>query len=756
MSLLNRRVCLLVGVMAAVLCAAPAEDVRSGGRPRSSRRAPAKLTKPIAAKPSDPDAQAEKFAQRAARLWSLQPLSHVEPPTAATTSTNPIDAFVSAAQRQKGLIPAPPVDRLTLLRRVYFDLIGLPPTLEEQDAFLHDDSPDAYEKVVDKLLADEQHGVRWGRHWLDVLRYADLDDSMPAASGIYLWREWVISSLNRDIPYDEFVRAQLLGHRSKRHTKITDTGQRVRVDGNTEDMFALGFLARGALDKENKNHDLALSAVETVSTAFMGMTVGCAKCHDHMFDPIRQKDFYSMKALFDPLVVRRVVLSTPAEIFANGREMEDYNRRRAPLDEAVAKLILPWKTKLYDERVSMLTMDVQAIIRKPEKQRTPAEQKIADDYYPVLRIDPSKLKDVMPPEEAARYDALRKQIAALKRPADLPSYWTVEEDPLRLNERTYILTSGDPSRPEKDKPVEPAFPFQPADVTFTEGRREAFVDWLTGPSNPLLSRVAVNRIWQWHFGEGLKGSPSDFGAMGGRPSHAELLDYLASEFQTHGYSMKWLHKLIATSDTYRMSSKSDPERFAANQKIDPENRYLWRFRLKRLEAEALWDAIHYTSGNLDLSVGGKSFQLRPPDEKRNPFAPPRSNYDPRKNRRGIYMVRGFIPSTDIMADFLTAFDVDDGRTPCPARLQNVTAPQALFTMNSDVVEEQSDKFAQLIREKSAGDMTQAVTFAYRTALGRAPTGSEMDYAQSYMGNSPDRIKGLAWLLFNLDEFLFVR
>ncbi|HYZ84430.1 MAG TPA: DUF1549 and DUF1553 domain-containing protein, partial [Bryobacteraceae bacterium] len=647
MAFANRRICVALSVLTAVLYGAPAQDLHKSNRPRSSKPVAAKPAKAAPAKPWDPDANAEKFAKLAARLWSLQPLRRVEAPTNGPTSANPIDAFVSAIHRQKGLKPAPPADKLTLLRRVYLDLIGLPPTPEEQDAFLQDEAPNAYEKVVDKLLANEQHGVRWARHWLDVLRYADLDDNMPAASGIYLWRDWVISGLNRDIPYDEFVRAQLLGRRSKQHTTITDTGQRIRVNGNTEDMFALGFLARGALDKENKNHDLALSAVETVSTAFMGMTVGCAKCHDHMFDPIRQKDFYSMKALFDSLVVRKVVLATPAEIFANGREMEEYNRRRAPLDEAVNNLIGPWKTRLYDERVSMLTADVQAIIRKPEKERTPAEQKIADDYYPVLRIDPSKLKEAMPPEEAARYDALRKEIAALKRPADLASYWTVDEDPLRLNEKTYILTSGDPNRPEKDKPVEPGFPFQPADVRFTEGRREAFVDWLTGPSNPLLSRVAVNRIWQWHFGEGLKQSPNDFGALGGRPSHPELLDYLASELQSHGYSMKWLHKLIVTSDTYRMSSKIEAEHFAANQKIDPENRYLWRFRLKRLEAEPLWDMIHYTSGNLDLSVGGKSFQLRPPDEKKNPFAPRSSNFDPRKNRRGIYMVRGYIPSTDI-------------------------------------------------------------------------------------------------------------
>ncbi len=198
--------------------------------------------------------------------------------------------------------------------------------------------------------------MRWARHWLDVLRYADLDgfdgSVMPASSGIYLWRDWVISSLNDDLPYDEFVRAQILGNRSRRSTTVTATGQRVRVPANPEDAFALGFLARGAISHDDKTQDLALSAVETISTAFMGMTVGCAKCHDHKFDPIKQTDFYSMKALFDPLVLRKVELATPAEIFANGRKLEEYNKKKAPIDEAIEALIAPYRKKLYDERIA--------------------------------------------------------------------------------------------------------------------------------------------------------------------------------------------------------------------------------------------------------------------------------------------------------------------------------------------------------------------------------------------------------------------
>jgi hypothetical protein len=471
-------------------------------------------------------------AAPARSLWSLQPVVRPDVPTGVTESKNPIDSFVAQKYKEKGLQPTDTADKLTLLRRVYFDLVGLPPTIPEQRAFLRDKTPDAYEKVVDRLLASDQHGVRWARHWLDVLRYADLDgldgSVMPASSGIYLWRDWVISALNHDMPYDDFVRAQLLGSRSKQHTVMTPTGQRVKAEGNPEDQFALGFLARGAVTRENADQDLALSAVETVSSAFMGMTVGCAKCHDHKFDPIKQKDFYAMKALFDPLVPKKVVMATPAEIFSNGELVAEYNRNKAPLDEAIEALVAPYRTKLYADRVAMLTPDVRAIIIKPEKDRTPQEQKTADDYFPVLRIDPSKIKEAMPPARRVEYEALLKQESELTPPPELPSYWTVEEDETLLQQKTYILSTGDPKRPEKDKPVEPGFPFMPAGVDFREGRREAFVDWLTAPGNPLFARVAVNRIWQWHFGQGLQRVPSDFGLLGGRPSDQKLLDYLAS------------------------------------------------------------------------------------------------------------------------------------------------------------------------------------------------------------------------------------
>ena len=685
------------------------------------------------------------------KLWSLQPvISPAVPPGAK----NPIDAFLAAQRKAKGIGTNPRADKLTLLRRLNFDTTGLPPSPAEQDAFLADASTDAYEKLVDRLLQNPQHGVRWARHWLDVLRYTDLDgldgSQMPAGPGIYRWRDWVIAALNSDMPYDQFVRAQILGNRHGFQSSISDTGKRSRPAANPQDQFALGFLARAALTRSDKDQDVAIGAVETISSAFMGMTVGCAKCHDHRFDPIKQTDYYAMKALFDPLVLRNVVLATPQELYANGEALEEFRRTKQPIDEAVEKLAGPYRQKLFEERVAVLPPDVRAIIQKPERKRTIAEQKIADDYSPVLRIDPPKIKEIMPKAEIAQYNLLLKKQSALRGPASLPSHWIVEEDSARLKAPTYILTSGDPTKPEKDKPVEPGFPFKPTDSDFRDGRREGFVDWLTAKDNPLFARVAVNRIWQWHFGVGLQKVPSDFGLLGGRPSHPQLLDYLASEFVKNGYSMRWLHRLILTSDAYQMSSVPN----AKDHAIDPSDTYLWRFRLQRLEAEPVWDAILTSAGDLDLTIGGKSFQLVKPDSKQSIFLPKEGTFDAHAYRRAAYMTRGFVPSTEIMANFLQSFDVDDGRVPCPVRTQTVTAPQALFTMNDNLVEQASTKLAT--RLAAAPDLRSAAQLAYKETLGRPPSAVELDRALSFLGDDKSKLKGLAWLLFNLDEFLFIR
>ena len=680
-------------------------------------------------------------------LWVLKPVVRPEAPTGKTGSSNPIDAFIAEGYEAAGLKPVGPADRRTLLRRVTLDLVGLPPTPEEQEAFLRDESPEAYEKVVDRLLASEQHGVRYGRHWLDVLRYADVDERMIAAPGIHHWRDWVIRALNDDVPYDQFVRAQLTGYRSATRTQMSATGVRSRIEPRPDDQFALGFLARGAVIRDGKDsREFPIVAVETVSTAFMGLTVGCAKCHDHMYDPIKQRDFYAMKALFDPLVLRKITLATPAEIVAAGRVLDEVEKKRAAIEGPSEALIAPYRAKLREDRISMLPAEVQAVIRKPEKDRTAAEQKVADDYFPVLRIDTGKILEIMPEADRRKYRDLQAKLpqGGDRRGSPLPAFWTVEVDPGKELEKSYILTSGDPDRPEPKNEVAPGWPFAPKGVEFREGRVEAFSDWLTAPENPMFARVAVNRLWQWHFGEGLHKIPSDFGTLGGSPSNPRLLDWLAAEFASRGFRMKEIHRLIVTSEAYKLASEVAPARSATEIASDPENDRHWHFRLRRLEAEPIWDAVFFAAKDLDVAVGGPSFDVGGRRGGRGAA------------RRGAYMIRGYSTSRDVVPTFLQAFDVDDGRAPCPVRTRTVTAPQALFLMNSDVIDGAAEKFAERLKQESGGDLGAAVDLGYRVAIARPPSTSERDVALAYLQGDAGRLKGLAWLLFNLDEFLYAR
>lgn len=683
-------------------------------------------------------------------LWALAPLIKPDVPSGVSTSVNPIDAFIGAEHKARGLQAVRRADKQALMRRLYLDLIGLPPTPAEQEAFLEDSSADAYQKVVDRLLASEQHGVRYGRHWLDVLRYSDVDERMVAAPGIHLWRDWVVNALNDDLPYDQFVRAQLTGYRSTTRTQMSATGIRSRKDPRADDLFALGFLARGALGRDQAaSQELAIAAVDTVSTAFMGLTVGCAKCHDHFYDPISQEGFYAMKALFDPLVARKVTLATPADLIAAGKAQQEAEKERLAYEQSVEEVVADYRRKLYDERVAALPEDIQRIIRKPERDRTAAEQKIADDYFPVLRIDPSKILAVLPEEEKSKYRELLRRPPSEGRGRrgagrSLAVFWTVEVDRKRESEPSYVLTSGDPTRPERNREVKPGWPFAPPDVEFREGRIEAFSDWLTAPENALFARVAVNRIWQWHFGTGLHRTPSDFGNLTEAPTHRALLDWLAAMFVENGFSMKAMHRLIVTSEAYQMASDVDAALAGPNTSIDPENKYLWHFPLRRLEAEPIWDSILACAGELDLSLGGRSYDV----------ADRKDNSGPK--RRGAYLIRGYSASRDVVPTFLQAFDVDDGRVPCPMRTRTVTAPQALFLMNSDEIERASNRFAERVAKESAGDFDRGVELAYRIALARSPSSSEKERASDYVDKDPNGLKKLAWLLFNLDEFLYVR
>ena len=675
--------------------------------------------------------------------WSLKPVITPTLPKGNDDVKHPIDRFLAEKHRALGLKTVGPADKLTLLRRIYLDLIGLPPSPDEQESFLADTSSDAYEKVVDRLLDSEQHAVRYARHWLDVLRYTDTDSRMTAAPGIHLWRDWVINALHEDIPYDDFVQIQLTGRRANERTRMSATGYRSKKEPRPGDMFALGFLARGG-STGSTTENLAINAVDTVSSAFMGMTVACAKCHNHMFDPISEIDYYSMKALFDPLVLRKVTLASAAELIEAGKVLAEKEKKRAPLDRELTALLAPYKQRLYDERVEMLPADVREIILKPEKERRVEEQKIADDYFPILRIDGGKINEILPDDVRRQSQKLKKQLDEVNKGGRtaprIPVFYTVEIDRIREQEKSYILTSADTTRPDLSNEVQPGWPFSKGEIDLREGRIEAFADWLTAPENPLFARVAVNRMWQWHFGLGLHKHPSDFGKQAGKPTHPELLDWLAAEFVSSGYSMKHMHRLMVTSAAYKMASDVGAE-FTSSQGMDPRNVYLWHFRLQRLEAEPIWDSIHSAAGNLDLKVGGGSFTPRDDDEQQ---------------RRGVYIMRGFSSSRDVTPNFLQTFDVDDGRVPCPQRTQTVTAPQSLFLMNSPEVETASAKLASRVLDETENDLNKAIELTYRLTLARPPSQKETDLTVDFLEDDAERLKHLSWLIFNLDEFIYVR
>jgi hypothetical protein len=549
----------------------------------------------------------------------------------------------------------------------------------------------------------------------------------------------VIGALNRDTPYDEFVRAQIAGDLSPK----------------PDDLFATGFLARAALSARDAQEDIAFGGAEVVSSAFLAMTTGCAKCHDHMVDPISQRDYYRMKALFDPLVPKKNVLATADQIFAQARALENWEKKTQAIQARMDKITNPYYPALFEDRLHHLPPDAAAVYRKPAGERTPEEQKLADNYEPNVRIDPRKFRDVMTADETQRYEAIRKGLVELKRdPPSLPVFWSVAVDPERLARKSYIYLGGD--RTKKGEEVQPGFPFAPKDLKFEGDRRQAFLKWLTAPQNPLFARVAVNRLWQWHFGEGISATPNDFGFLGEQPVNPRLLDWLASEFISRKYSMKAMHRLIVTSETYQRSSAPASAITAANQTIDPKNKYLWKYPLRRLEAEPVRDAVLYVAGDLDVSVGGRSFRAEGIEERRGGSTPKTGDYDERRNRRAIYMGRGQHTSMNMMPNFLDLFNAEDGQFSCARRIHTVTAPQVLFMFNSELTHQASQKLAKRLEAEAAGDLKSAVDLGYKLALSRAPSGSERDHAMTYLNNDGQRLEGFAWMLLNLSEFVFIK
>ena len=649
----------------------------------------------------------------------------------ATWVRNPIDAFILAKLEQNGLHPAAQADRRTLVRRAYFDLHGLPPTPEQVEQFVNDRSSDAYEKLVDRLLASPRYGERWGRYWLDLVRYADTSgfETDHFFTTAWRYRDYVIDSFNKDKPYNTFVQEQIAadelwstnmdleGTLKLPKEKEENVNRRIGTSLFTLGSFPIEFTYYGDQFRAEWQAD----AVDTVGAAFLGLTVGCARCHDHKFDPISQRDYYSLSALFAGSAEREIPLVSLFDIQTNSRSFP-------------------------------LLAQAEVLKRMARgggrgRRRGGADQVDQADGEPPALPPPTA-----DPQRAALLQKLGE--AYLRAPERYPTANVLAHEEVVPD--THILVKGDFKN--KGAKVEPGFlsalnpgpPIEePKGVQFVPQRRKALALWLTSPDQPLLGRVMVNRIWQGHFGEGIVRTPNDFGRQGELPTHPELLDWLATEFAERGWSIKAMHRLIMLSNAYQSASVTD-EQSIAN---DPANRYLTRMNRRRLDGDAIRDSILAVSGTLNLKMGG--IGVIPPLSKeeilaaRMPQLWP-ENPDPAEHaRRSVYLQM----KRSMTLPMLQIFDAPDTATSCPRRENSTVAPQALALMNSEFSGAQAKAFAARIAKQAGENPEASVEAGWRLAFGRAPTPEERQTALDYLKRNS--LPRLCLLLFNMSEFIYV-
>ena len=761
-----------------------------------------------------------------------------EPPAVKNAEwvRNPIDAFIAARLDEAGLAPAPPASKRTLARRVHFDLIGLPPTPAEVEAFLNDDSPDAYSKLIDKLLDDERYGERWGRHWLDLVRYGETSglEGDGAIGNAWRYRDWVIRAFNSDMPYDEFVIQQLAG--ADEHSKT-----RNNYAPDPQGYIPTGFLRTAPWDRSNlvagEVRQNYLSEVTTsTGSIFLGLTIGCARCHDHKYDPIPQKDFYRLQAFFNAIQVedRQGSITRPEvpykdEAFAAKAEekIKQYEERlkegpeKKELDELEEQLLAKLKVakakqtegeeitnkdlRLETKREGQTTF-TKAEQRKHKRLRgdatrtgDPEENEALEAYETELL---AKLKDAYAEDRAdpaARFEALTVDSvqAEIRAKYSADSFFTEGEKnrhtklagaldvyrrrlerwkPVVMGVRnvpgppsgpplspTHVLIRGDYRQP--GEAVTAGFPsaitgnFEPAELITdryrqfpTRGLRMTLARWIASPGNPLTARVMVNRIWQHHFGEGIVRTPSDFGKNGDRPSHPDLLDWLAVKFVEQGWSMKAMHRLILLSNTYRQAAEN-PMR--STEEVDPGNRLLSHYNRRRIEAEAIRDGILHASGRLNPEMYGPSI-FPPLPEDLADFArygrtgglmwePNETEEDAR--RRSIYVFQ----RRSLPLPMLASFDALPFAESCPRRVATTTPLQALSMMNGYLVHEESRNLAERIHREAGADREVQIERAFAIVLNRPPTREEAARFAAFAGG----LASICRVLFNSNEFLYV-
>ena len=670
--------------------------------------------------------------------WAFRPIRQSAPPNveAEEWAKHPIDRFVLDRMRKSELRPAPRADRATLIRRAYFQLVGVPPTPEETRAFVADERSDAWELLIDRLLADPRYGERQASFWLDLVRYSDSDGWNQDAFRPHIWRyrDYVIESFNADKPYREFVREQIAGD---------------EVPGDDpRTLTAVGFLRLGIYEYNQRDarglwNDIVSEMTDVVGDAFLGLSMGCARCHDHKFDPIPQTDYYRLRAFFDPVVWRDDLPgATLVEQQAYEEKLAQWKDATKDIRARLDRVLDPYRRRKWKSTVAKFPLDIQACFHKPESERTSWEHQMA---YLVsrqfLEEGGGPFKSLSKKDKAQR-EALEKELAAFDqiKPRPLPALMTASDwpgtvTPTVLPDRAdqqaispgYLaVLSG-----EGSQDASPASGIKQG----TAGRRSDLARWIARDDNPLTMRVIVNRIWQQHFGRGIVATPSNFGRTGDRPTHPELLDWLVTEFVAGAQRWKRLHKLILTSETWRQSS-SHPHAREFETK-DPGDSLYWRASVRRLSAEQIRDAMLLLSGELGAKVGGPSVDEKQP-------------------RRGLYVKR-YRNRTET---FLHVFDAAAGLKSVDARGTTTTPTQALLLANGDYALARARAFAKRLASEKRTKQERidgAMTFAW----GRRPSEDELASAERFVTSKDgttidaERWVDFCHLLLNSNAFLYV-
>jgi mono/diheme cytochrome c family protein len=685
----------------------------------------------------------------ARKFWAFRPVDRPPVPELRTPNSrqsNPIDAFVLAKLDTKGLKPAPPADKATLLRRVYYAVIGLPPSPAEVDAFLADNSPDAYEQIVDRLLASRHYGEHWGRHWLDLVRWAETNSFERDGAKPHAWRyrDYVIKSFNDDKPYDRFIKEQLAG--DEMHPSTPET------------MIATGYYRLGLWDDEPADPDLAYfdgldDILSTTGQAFLGLTVGCARCHDHKIDPFPQSDYYRMLAFFRGIRhygVRSAETVAEASVAPIGAKPE------------MAEAVTEYQKKLTElqKGIGLIEYSVYSKLMGGERDDFQHEM----NKLPVMR---KHVGDAITQELLDQYIRLRLQRRQLRRnaPPALDEALVVKEGGPTPAE-THVLLRGNPHSPATK--VEPGFPSvlttaqarPSAPHKDSSGRRTVLADWIADPVNPLTARVMVNRIWQYDFGRGIVRSTSNFGYQGSPPTHPELLDWLAREFVDHSWSLKHIHRLILTSATFRMSGRFDPA--AAAQ--DPENDLLWRIDPRRLTAEEIRDSVLAVGGNLNLKkADGPSVYPEIPREVLSGQSRPGDGWGKSSPEEAAARSVFVFVKRSLAVPTLSVFDAPDPDAPCPVRFTTTQPTQALGMLNSAFINDQAKLFADSVVKEAGDDPAAVVRLVLRRVTQRMPTPAEVDRGVRFIAemreheklSALEALRRFCLLSLNLNELVFV-